>query len=77
MMGDCSQGVRDCTNAIRSKPDFAVAYFYRAIAYFKDNNYDRAVADLMKRRGSIRIWKLRHVRGMPMHTVLGELAKSR
>ena len=44
--GDYYRAAIDATDAIRLKPDFGLACFYRAEAYCKEGNFDLALASL-------------------------------
>jgi tetratricopeptide (TPR) repeat protein len=40
--------ISDFTNAIRLKPDFKKAYYFRASAYMHNNEYNKALLDITK-----------------------------
>ena len=40
--------IKDYTKAIELKPDYAEAYYNRGIAYWKNNNHERAIKDYTK-----------------------------
>ena len=42
---ECDLAIKDCNKAIKLKPDYAEAYYNRAVAYGKKNEIDRAIAD--------------------------------
>jgi tetratricopeptide (TPR) repeat protein len=45
-LGNVISAINDCTEAIRLKPDYTIAYYHRFYSYFKNTNYDRALADI-------------------------------
>ncbi len=47
-LGDFTQAIADFTEEIRLKPDCAVAYRYRAVAYSKQDDFCISVADFTK-----------------------------
>ena len=48
MQGDDDRAISDCTKAIELDPNSAYAYYYRALAYYRKEDYDRAISDYTK-----------------------------
>jgi tetratricopeptide (TPR) repeat protein len=46
--GDFTQAISDYTKAIEMNPDYPEAYVLRAMAYYKEKEYDKSWADVYK-----------------------------
>jgi tetratricopeptide (TPR) repeat protein len=63
--GDYAGAVDNYNEAIRVKPDNAVAFYHRGNSHYNNKNYDSAIADFTEAlRLSPRLWLAHHHRGL-------------
>jgi hypothetical protein len=63
--GDYAGAVDNYNEAIRVKPDNAIAFYHRGNTHYNNKNYDSAIADFTEAlRLSARLWLAHHHRGL-------------